>query len=288
MKQKIKVFRTIKSLRKYLFARGGKSVGLVPTMGAFHEGHISLIKRSVRENGITVVTIFVNPTQFGPKEDYSKYPRKERADIGLAGKAGADVVFIPKASEMYPSGYRTYIDVHGLDKHLCGAERPGHFRGVVTVVAKLFNITTPDRAYFGKKDYQQQAVVRKMAIDLNMNTKIVSCPTIREKDGLALSSRNAYLTPGQRGNAYLIYKALKKTVFLIQYSHLTGIVKARGVFSNGIKSLRGARIEYFELVGVDDLKPLKVLKGRILAACAVRVGKTRLIDNIEINTQRKR
>jgi len=260
----------------------GKSVGFVPTMGYLHEGHISLIRCSKKDNNITVVSIFVNPIQFGENEDLDRYPRDIERDYKICMEEGVDYVFYPSYEEMYPEDFSTYVEVKGLTEGLCGAFRPGHFRGVTTVVTKLFNIVNPDRAYFGKKDYQQYRVIKKMVSDLNMDVEVIGCPLIREKDGLAMSSRNKYLSKEERESSLSLSKAL---------------FKAKEMFENGEKDPQKIKkmieeiilsyplvkeIQYIEIVDPETLKPKKRLEKSDIIALAVYVGNTRLIDNIEL------
>ena len=206
----MKIFEGIKDVKEYLKREKNKnkSIGFVPTMGYLHDGHMSLINKSIEENDITVVSIFVNPVQFGPTEDFEKYPRDKNRDIGLCRNAGVDVLFIPAVEEMYPKGYNTYVEVKRITDKLCGASRPGHFTGVATVVTKLFNIVEPDRAYFGQKDAQQAVVIIRMVNDLNMDVQVVVCPIVREESGLAMSSRNVYLNKEERTQALVLYQSL--------------------------------------------------------------------------------
>lgn len=252
----------------------------MPTMGSLHEGHLSLIRRAREETDLLIVSIFVNPSQFGKGEDFDKYPRDFRKDKKLALKEGVDIIFYPGEQAMYPDGFRTSIKVAGLADSLCGRFRPGHFEGVATVVAKLFNIVEPDIAYFGQKDYQQARIIKQLAKDLDMNIKIKVLPIMREQDGLALSSRNKYLSPEQRKKAALIYAALKdarKKIASGQKSSakITAAIK---------KKLRqaGFKIDYVELVRLDDLSSVKRVNNKVLLAVAARLGRTRLIDNIII------
>lgn len=258
----------------------GRSIGLVPTMGALHEGHLSLIDRSNAENGCTVVTIFVNPTQFRPGEDLDAYPRQLELDQALASERGADFVFAPAPTEIYPEGFSTNIALRGITETLCGSpEQRGHehFDGVTTVVAKLFNIAQADRAYFGQKDAQQVAVIRRMARDLNFRTEVIACPTVREADGLALSSRNAYLSDEQRPRALALSKALREAKQLVA----AGERDAHAVRESALKLLiETDRVEYFEIVDPDSLDPISMIDGPVLALVAARVGETRLIDNL--------
>lgn len=257
----------------------GKKIGLVPTMGYLHDGHLSLIKKSVSENDVTVVSVFVNPTQFAPNEDFKTYPRDLNRDAALAESVGADAVFHPEPEEMYPDGYHTYISVEKLTEVLCGVSRPTHFRGVTTVVAKLFNIARADRAYFGQKDAQQLAVVRRMVADLNMNIEIVGCPIVRESDGLALSSRNVFLSPDERSQALVLYKSLRTAKGLLEGGERSA-ARIRAEIERVIKTAPLADIDYIEIVRYDDLTAVETIDCKVLIALAVRFGKTRLIDNI--------
>ena len=249
-------------------------------MGFLHEGHLSLIRRARKENKTVVVSIFVNPAQFGLNEDYKEYPRDLRKDAALCKKEGVDYIFYPSVKAMYPQGYATYVKVEGLTENLCGKFRPGHFRGVTTVVAKLFNIVRPDSAYFGRKDAQQAAVIRRMSEDLDMGIRIIAMPTVREKDGLAMSSRNAYLSPDDRRAAPTVYRALQLAGDLIKL----GDRDTANIKSEMRKMLSGiaAKIDYISIVNPEDLKDVKKIKGRVLIAVAVWIGGTRLIDNIEV------
>jgi pantoate--beta-alanine ligase len=255
------------------------SVGFVPTMGFLHDGHISLVALSKRDNSINVVSIFINPTQFGPKEDFNNYPRDEKRDISLLEKAGTDIVFIPSAQEMYPAGFATWVEVKNVTEQLEGAVRPGHFRGVATVCNKLFNIVQPDKAYFGQKDVQQVLVIKKMVAELNMNLEIVVGPTLREADGLAMSSRNAYLKPDERKAAPVLYRALS----MAQEMWLSGesnaeIVKAA---MNAVLATEPlANVNYVSVADSATLIELGKITPPALVSLAVRIGKTRLIDNI--------
>ena len=260
----------------------GLSVGLVPTMGALHEGHLSLIKRARKENDEVVVSIFVNPKQFGPKEDLSRYPRPFGRDRALCKREKVDHIFVPSAAAMYPLPFHTYINVEKLSDPLCGNYRPGHFRGVATVVAKLFNIVLPERAYFGMKDYQQLKIIERMTKDLNMPVEIVPCPIVREKNGLALSSRNRYLSEKERGSAKNIYKSLQFARDMIKSKKIKNAQKTSRIVKNMLSKIPGARVEYIEVLDAEDLSPLNKLKFPIVIAAAVWVGKTRLIDNIII------
>jgi pantoate--beta-alanine ligase len=251
-------------------------------MGALHPGHLSLIRASRKENDLVVVSIFVNPVQFGPREDFKKYPRTLIKDAQLCRKEKVDVIFYPSVKQMYPPGFKTYIEVKGLSQLLCGKSRPGHFKGVATVVAKLFNIVVPDVAYFGQKDAQQSVIIKRVAGDLNLPVRIEVMPIIREKDGLALSSRNVYLDAKERESATVLYKALKEAKELVKKGVLNPrciITRMKGI----IKKEKYAKIDYICMVDTLDLKPVKKIKDKILIALAVWVGRTRLIDNIVIN-----
>ena len=259
--------------------RDDKTVGLVPTMGALHRGHLSLVQRSRQECDFTAVSIFVNPAQFGPGEDLDNYPRSFDADCRDCRELGVDLIFAPTVAEMYPRENLTWINVVRLSEHLCGTARPGHFRGVCTVVAKLCNIILPDRAYFGQKDAQQLAVIRRMVADLNMPVEIVPCPTVREPDGLAMSTRNEYLDADQRRQARCLSQALDHAAELIaagQVNAATLIDAMRAVIAQQDQ----AHIDYISLVDADLLQPLTTLDRPALIALAVKIGPARLIDNI--------
>jgi pantoate--beta-alanine ligase len=260
-----------------------RTIGFVPTMGALHEGHCSLVKRSNDRADATVMSIFVNPAQFSPGEDFRRYPRPLEADCEKARAAGCDAVFVPEASDLYPQGYCSYVTVEGLDKKLCGASRPGHFRGVATVVLKLFNIVTPDIAFFGHKDAQQAILLRRMAADLNVPVAIDVCPTVREADGLAMSSRNAYLSPAERAAAPMIYKGLKAA--LTQYE--AGERDASRLIKAAETVLRGTPViekEYIEIVDLGTLDTLTNVSAAALiaVACRTKESGTRLIDNLTV------
>lgn len=279
---------TIKELREYTrkWRREGLSIGLVPTMGYLHEGHRSLIDKAVNENDKVVVSVFVNPTQFGPKEDLSTYPRDIDRDKELCEKAGAAIVFNPEASEMYFNNASTYVDVENLTEGLCGAKRPGHFRGVCTIVSKLFNIVNPDRAYFGEKDAQQLAVIRRMVRDLNFDIEIIGCPIIREEDGLAKSSRNAYLSPEERSAATILNKSLMKSKELLENGETnTEVIKSK--IKAEIDGERLAKIDYIEIVDKYSLETVSSIKNSILIVIAVFIGNTRLIDNFIFELEEK-
>ncbi len=261
--------------------RQGYCIGLVPTMGALHDGHLSLIRAARRDNDKVVVSIFVNPAQFGPKEDFKKYPRDLSRDAALCRKQGVDIIFYPSAKEMYPFNYKTYVEANDLSVVLCGKFRPGHFRGVATVVLKLFNIVEPDLAYFGQKDAQQAIIIQRMARDLNMPLGIITVPTRREKDGLAMSSRNAYLTAQERKSAVVLSRALKLAQDLVdsgQRDSQSIIAKIKAL----IRKSPRCKTQYVQVADLENLKPLAKIKDRALIALAVYIGKTRLIDNIMV------
>jgi len=260
-----------------------KSVGFVPTMGFLHEGHLGLIKKAKEENDLVIVSIFVNPTQFGPGEDLESYPRDIERDSKLSQSAGADIIFHPSVEEMYPSGFNTFVELEGgITKKLCGASRPGHFKGVTTVVSKLFNIVSPHKAYFGQKDAQQVAVIEQMVRDLNFDVKIIPCPIVREKDGLAMSSRNTYLNREERQGALILSKSLFMAETMIKDGEKDSS-KIKEFITEKINSEKLANIDYVEVVDAKTLNNIDKLQGDILIALAVRFGKTRLIDNVRLN-----
>jgi pantoate--beta-alanine ligase len=259
--------------------RSGKTIGLVPTMGALHEGHLSLIRKARAENKIVIVSIFVNPIQFSPNEDFQRYPRPFKQDSSLCRQENVDYIFFPSARQMYPEGFKSYVEVRELGDGLCGAMRPGHFRGVTTVVSKLFNITQPDRAYFGQKDAQQAAIIDRMTKDLDFPCAVRILPVVRESDGLAMSSRNRYLSVKERGQATVLSAALRRARQLVNQGVRSPEVITSGIAS-AIKNAKSARIEYIKIVDARTLKPVERIRGKALIALAVRFGKTRLIDNI--------
>ena len=280
----MKVAKTIKSVRKIVETarKKGKKIGLVPTMGALHIGHISLVEKAKQQTNFVVVSIFVNPTQFSPNEDFKKYPRPIKSDLAVCRKAGVDVVFAPTAKQMYPDENLTWVNVEKLTEQLCGRFRPRHFRGVATVCAKLFNIVVPNVAFFGQKDAQQIIVIKRMVADLNMPLKVVVCPTVRQSDGLAVSSRNQYLTEQGRKDATYIYKALKKSRSLIK----AGATEGKIIISEMKKMLKqvpSIKIEYISIVDAETLRELEKITGKVLIAAAVKIGSTRLIDNILVD-----
>ena len=274
---------TVKEVREQVKAwkKEGLSVGLVPTMGYLHEGHASLMKKAVEENDRVVASVFVNPTQFGPTEDLESYPRDFDKDCALCESIGVNLVFHPEPEEMYAPDFCTWVDMDVLSKTLCGKCRPFHLRGVGTVVSKLFNIVTPDRAYFGQKDAQQLAIIRRMVRDLNMDIEIVGCPIVREEDGLAKSSRNTYLNEEERAAALILSKA----VFLGQKMAADGETDTAVIKKAMIEKIESeplAKIDYVEIVDGLSMQPVDKIEGSILAAMAVYIGKTRLIDNFII------
>ena len=260
----------------------GKVIGLVPTLGGLHEGHFSLIRRSCSECDFTVVSIFVNPTQFGAGEDLAKYPRTMEADCQACRELGVDLVFAPMAEEMYPQEDLTWVSVEKLTEHLCGASRRGHFRGVCTVVAKLLNIVGPDVAYFGEKDAQQLAVIRRMVDDLNMNVEIRACPTVREDDGVAMSTRNGYLNAEQRRQATCLHEALARAAELVGGGETSASAIVAGM-EEIIKARPEASIDYISIVDNVLLQPVDIVDRPVLVAMAVKIGAARLIDNIVVD-----
>ena len=261
--------------------RAGESIGLVPTMGYLHEGHRSLIERAAAENDHAVVSVFVNPTQFAPGEDLQSYPRDIEADAALCRDAGAALLFHPAPEEMYATDFCTFVDMDAVSKGLCGASRPTHFRGVCTVVAKLMNLSRADRAYFGQKDAQQLAVVRRMVRDLDMNVDVVGCPIVREPDGLAKSSRNTYLSPDQRAAAVVLSRAVEQGRRLADEGE-TDAKRVLEAMRAAIEEQPLARIDYLEAVSWDSIEPVETIEGPTLVAMAVFIGSTRLIDNFII------
>ena len=274
----MKIARTIaeiKSIRRQL----PEPVGFVPTMGYLHDGHLSLVRQSRAENESVIVSIFVNPTQFGPNEDFAAYPRDTERDLALLEKESSDVVFMPQPEEMYPQGASSWVDVEGIADYLEGASRPGHFRGVTTVVTKLFNITGPDRAYFGQKDAQQALVIQKMVKDLDMNLEVIVAPTVREPDGLAMSSRNVYLSSEDRQSALVLWKSLNLAQQLWSEGERDA-GKIRQEMVSLIESEPRAEIDYVSIADTGTLKEIDKIDISALVSMAVRFGKTRLIDNI--------
>ncbi len=270
------------------YSQHGKTVGFVPTMGALHEGHLSLVRRARSENDIVVVSIFVNPTQFGPSEDFERYPRDIEGDIEKLIKENVDILFMPDISVMYPEGFLTYVEVKDISEKLCGAFRPGHFKGVATVVTKLFNIVKPTRAYFGQKDYQQSLIIKQMVKDLNMDIDIIVCPTVREKNGLAMSSRNSYLNNNQRTAATVIYRCLREVSDLIK----SGIIDIKYIKSVMLDRISAeplvSAIDYAGLYDPSTLDEISEIKEEVLLAVAIRIGDTRLIDNMVVKLSEER
>lgn len=279
----MKIITTIEELRPIIkgWKREGLSVGLVPTMGYLHEGHKSLIVKAVAENDRVVVSDFVNPTQFGVNEDLGSYPRDIDRDAALCEAAGTDIIFYPQPEEMYFADKCTFVDMDKLTKGLCGKTRPVHFSGVCTVVSKLFNIVTPDKAYFGEKDAQQLAVIRRMVRDLNFDIEIVGCPIVREADGLAMSSRNTYLNEEERAAALILSKSLNVGRRMIEDGEKDA-GKVREAILTNINTEPLAKADYVEIVDAENLEPVKAIDVPVLAAIAVYIGKTRLIDNFSI------
>jgi len=281
----MKIIREIPAMKDWVRAvkKKGETICLVPTMGYLHKGHLDLMRMGKPMADHLVISIFVNPTQFGPSEDLDKYPRDLPRDTELAASVGVECIFHPSAEAMYPKGYCTYVEVENISEGLCGASRPGHFRGVATVVTKLFNIIEPDIAIFGEKDYQQLAVLRKMAEDLNMNVQVLAHPTVREDDGLAMSSRNKYLSTEQRQYALVLSQALLKARRLVEQGERSAeAIKAEAV--RMIEQTPESTVDYVEIVDPALLKPVERIEGRAVMALAVRVGATRLIDNITLET----
>ncbi|MHC4440438.1 MAG: pantoate--beta-alanine ligase [Planctomycetota bacterium] len=282
----MEVAKTIQEVRNRVNAarNEGNKIGLVPTMGALHVGHISLIEAAVKDCDFVVVSIFVNPTQFCPGEDFEKYPRPLEADLEICKKAGVDVVFAPSPEQMYPVNNVTWVTLEKLTEPLCGRSRPGHFRGVTTVCTKLFNIVAPDSAYFGQKDAQQAIVIKRMAADLNMPLEIVICPTIREPNGLAVSSRNQYLTAQQKKDAANIYKSLQTCRRMIE----AGTTETHEIIAEMQKILQqipSGQIEYVSIADAETLEGIDKIAGKVLAAVAIKVGPSRLIDNILVDAE---
>jgi len=277
----MRVLETIEQMRRACQAvrLGGERLGFVPTMGALHEGHLSLVRAAKARCGVVAASIFVNPTQFGPNEDFSKYPRSFERDRGLLENEGVELLFEPSVEEMYPEGAVTFVTVEGLSERLCGRSRPGHFRGVTTIVSKLFHITEPDLAFFGQKDAAQVAIIQRMVRDLNLSVEIVACPIVRETDGLAMSSRNAYLSPQQRKTALVLSRSLAQVKKLFeQGERCTAKLGAAG--KQVFPEEPSVRLDYLEIVDPETLEPMEHLSNAALVAVAAFVGGTRLIDNV--------
>ena len=275
--QVIKTIAEIRALRQKLSG----TVGFVPTMGYLHEGHLALVKQAKRENSTVIVSIYVNPTQFGPREDFGAYPRDLNRDLELLRKGGTDIVFVPSDEEMYPPEFSSWVDVEKVTERLEGASRPGHFRGVATVVAKLFNIVQPSRAYFGQKDAQQVVVIKRMVADLNIGVEVVVVPTVRESDGLAMSSRNVYLNPQERQAATILFQALTLARQLRKGGEKDA-EKTRRQMKTLIQKEPLAQIDYVSIADAETLEELNLLDRPAVASLAVRIGKTRLIDNLPL------
>jgi pantoate--beta-alanine ligase len=277
------IIRTVAEIRKYVEKqkRQGNKVGLIPSMGAFHQGHLTLMNRARKECGAVIVSVFVNPIQFSAGEDYDQYPRQPERDMRMAESEEVDILFIPEVAQMYPKGFDTHVEQSekGLPSKLCGPFRPGHFRGVMTVVLKMYSVVRPDLSYFGQKDYQQFLIIRRMSLDLNLGVEVRICPTVREEDGLAMSSRNIYLGPKQRKDAVILHDSLMKA------KEMTGggessAAKVVAAMKKQILAVKGSRVDYIAVVNSETLEPLKEIKGKTLIALSVRIGKARLIDNI--------
>ncbi len=278
---RLKITGTIGEARRLLSGvrRAGQRIGFVPTMGYLHEGHLRLIDLAKEHAEYVVVSIFVNPTQFGPQEDFERYPRDFERDRRLVEARGADLLFAPSVEEIYPEPVKIQFEIRDLADHLCGPKRPGHFAGVVLVVSKLFNIIQPDVAVFGQKDLQQLLIIKRLVQDLNFPIKIIAGPTVREPDGLAMSSRNSYLKPEERAESTVLYRALERAKKLIESGERRTSAVIDGIKSE-ISRARRARIDYIEIVDLECLKPMKRLEGRFAIALAVYIGQTRLIDNL--------
>lgn len=282
----MRLLRTIKEMKKVVreLKSQGRIIGFVPTMGYLHEGHLGLVRESIRKADSTVVSIFVNPTQFDPREDFKEYPRDLKRDSEILEKEGVDFLFTPDADEIYPDGYKTYVEVHDLQDRLCGRTRTGHFRGVCTIVLKLFNIVLPDVSFFGQKDAQQAIILKRMVKDLDLDVKIEVLPIVREKDGLALSSRNTYLNPEERKAALSLSKSLREARMKIEKGERDSekiIQRMRKII--GEEPL--AELDYIEIVDMNELNPITRVEKEALIALAVFIGKVRLIDNIIVRTK---
>jgi pantoate--beta-alanine ligase len=277
----MEVITTVKEMQRHSeqLRQEGKTIAFVPTMGYLHEGHLALMREGKERGDALIISIFVNPTQFGPEEDYKRYPRDMQRDLKLAQKVGVDIVFTPSVHEMYPDGFQTYVEVEQVTQNLCGISRPGHFRGVTTVVAKLFNIVKPHLALFGQKDYQQLVTIKRMVEDLNMDTEVIGIPTVRERDGLAMSSRNDYLSPKKRKEAAGLYRALRKGEELFHQGEgdtAAILTMVRGI----IEETKPTTIDYVKICDAHTLEDIEEIKGEAIIAVAVQIGKTRLIDNL--------
>lgn len=275
------IAKTVLEVRNFLKPHrlSGETIGLVPTMGAFHDGHVALMRQARAECDISVVSLFVNPAQFGPAEDFGRYPRDFDRDSRLAREVGVGLLFSPSDQEMYPEGFLTAVEVDEITERLCGKFRPSHFRGVATVVAKLLNIVQPDKAYFGEKDWQQLVVIKRMTADLNLPVEIIAVPTVRDADGLALSSRNQYLSSQERKEALVIPNSLKAAEEAIKGGERRAAI-VKSLILDIIASNQGVALEYLSICRPDDFVEVVEIKGKVLVALAARIGKTRLIDNI--------
>ncbi len=284
----MKIFNSPHDIQKFLIEekRKGKIVSFVPTMGYLHEGHLSLMKEARKRGDIVVVSIFVNPTQFAPGEDLEKYPRDFEGDLEKCKSVGVDVIFYPTNENMYDKDFQTYVEVKKVAQNLCGLSRPIHFRGVATVVAKLFNIVQPDYAFFGEKDFQQLVVIKQMVKDLNFPIKVIGCPIIREKDGLAMSSRNAYLNEEEREQALCLYKSILKVKELFEKGE-RNVKNLINEAESIIKSYPLAEIDYIKIVDINTMEDLDIIDRNALYALAVKIGKTRLIDNCKLLISKK-
>jgi pantoate--beta-alanine ligase len=283
----MKLVKSIEEMRAFsntVHSRGAQ-LGLVPTMGALHEGHLSLVRAARDKSDVITVSIFVNPTQFGPQEDFAKYPRNLDRDSTLLEREHVDVIFAPSVEDMYPAGAVTWVAVEGMSDRLCGRSRPGHFRGVTTVVSKLFHIVEPDAAFFGQKDAAQVAIIRRMVRDLNMPISIEVCPIIREPDGLALSSRNAYLNPEERKSALVLYRSLRRAQEVFDRGERES-AKLIAAGKQEFAKEPAARLDYLEIVDPDSLESIPAISKRALIAVAAFVGNTRLIDNVVVDPER--
>ena len=277
----MEILKTIRDAKTYVndLKKQGNTIGLVPTMGYFHDGHLELMKRSIKKGHETIVSLFVNPAQFAPTEDFDSYPKDLQRDLDLAKKIGVKAIFMPTVKDMYPEGYKTYVEVEGLSNILCGQHRDGHFRGVATIVLKLFNIIQPHEAFFGQKDGQQVIIIKKMIKDLDLDISVQVVPTEREEDGLAMSSRNAYLGPIERQAAPILYQTLKLLEEMILKGERNTYILIDAGKSNILKEPL-ANLEYIDIKSTNDLSDLGELKGEFMIAMAVKIGPARLIDNI--------
>ncbi len=282
----MRVIKNIREMHSYSLKMRSrnKTIGFVPTMGYLHEGHLFLVEAARKKADIVVVSIFINPIQFGPREDLARYPRDLTRDKKLLQNFSVDILFLPEASSLYPEGFKTYVEVEGLSGKMCGRSRPTHFRGVTTIVAKLFNIVSPDYAFFGEKDFQQLVIVKRMAEDLNLPIKIISLPTVREFDGLAMSSRNKYLNSKERKAAPILYRALSMAREQIERGE-TNPQKVLRRMHLLIKKVPGIKIDYITIADPETLQKLKKIRGKVLIALAAYVGRARLIDNMVVESR---